>query len=205
MMTARKVCARLQDSETMVIFTNVLSGTSGLIGKAARQFKKSEWQRLIPGEAFALRWDHQSNMATPHPTAMTVASWQYAPDPLKSRAKVKGRFGSSTTDALCAAAKCGFFRSRQSANRNAYVFLLCCWMASERRSSQAAWSASANQPCAMSVNVCLVLRSVARAAPCCASFNGKFRAECLNAHWFMSLDDARRKCEAWRRDYKRAS
>jgi len=28
------------------------------------------------------------------------------------------------------------------------------------------------------------------------SFNGKFRAECLNAHWFMSLDDARRKCEA---------
>jgi putative transposase len=26
------------------------------------------------------------------------------------------------------------------------------------------------------------------------SFNGKFRAECLNAHWFISLDDARRKC-----------
>ena len=25
------------------------------------------------------------------------------------------------------------------------------------------------------------------------SFNGKFRAECLNAHWFMSRDDARRK------------
>jgi putative transposase len=33
------------------------------------------------------------------------------------------------------------------------------------------------------------------------SFNGKFRAECLNAHWFMSLDDAGEKCEAWRRDY----
>jgi putative transposase len=33
------------------------------------------------------------------------------------------------------------------------------------------------------------------------SFNGKFRAECLNAHLFMSLDDARRKCETWRRDY----
>jgi putative transposase len=33
------------------------------------------------------------------------------------------------------------------------------------------------------------------------SFNGKFRAECLNTHWFMSFDDARRKCEAWRRDY----
>jgi putative transposase len=33
------------------------------------------------------------------------------------------------------------------------------------------------------------------------SFNGKFRAECLNAHWFMSLDDAREKMEEWRRDY----
>lgn len=33
------------------------------------------------------------------------------------------------------------------------------------------------------------------------SFNGKFRAECLNQHWSMSLDDADRKCEAWRRDY----
>lgn len=33
------------------------------------------------------------------------------------------------------------------------------------------------------------------------SFNGNFRAECLNGHWFTSLDDARRKCETWRRDY----
>ena len=33
------------------------------------------------------------------------------------------------------------------------------------------------------------------------SFNGKFRAECLNTHWFMSLDDARSKLEEWRRDY----
>lgn len=33
------------------------------------------------------------------------------------------------------------------------------------------------------------------------SFNGKFRAECLNAHWFMSLDDAQQKCEAFRHDY----
>jgi len=32
-------------------------------------------------------------------------------------------------------------------------------------------------------------------------FTGKFRAECLNAHWFMSLEDAREKMEAWRRDY----
>jgi transposase InsO family protein len=33
------------------------------------------------------------------------------------------------------------------------------------------------------------------------SFNGKFRAECLNTHWFMNLDDARIKMEAWSRDY----
>lgn len=31
--------------------------------------------------------------------------------------------------------------------------------------------------------------------------NGKFRAECLNAHWFMNVSDAQRKCEIWRRDY----
>ena len=33
------------------------------------------------------------------------------------------------------------------------------------------------------------------------SFNGKFRAECLNTHWFMSLYDARSEMEEWRRDY----
>lgn len=33
------------------------------------------------------------------------------------------------------------------------------------------------------------------------SFNGKFRAECLNAHWFLTLEDARKKMEDWRRDY----
>jgi putative transposase len=33
------------------------------------------------------------------------------------------------------------------------------------------------------------------------SFNGRFRAECLNAHWFLSLEDARDKIEAWRQDY----
>lgn len=27
-------------------------------------------------------------------------------------------------------------------------------------------------------------------------FNGKFRAECLNTHWFMSLEDAVAKMEA---------
>jgi len=33
------------------------------------------------------------------------------------------------------------------------------------------------------------------------SFNGKFRDECLNEHWFSTLDDARRTIEEWRRDY----
>lgn len=28
------------------------------------------------------------------------------------------------------------------------------------------------------------------------SFTGRFRQECLNAHWFLSLEDARRKIEA---------
>jgi putative transposase len=33
------------------------------------------------------------------------------------------------------------------------------------------------------------------------SFNGRFRDECLNVHWFESLEDASRKIEAWRQDY----
>jgi putative transposase len=32
-------------------------------------------------------------------------------------------------------------------------------------------------------------------------FNGRFRDECLNTHWFLSLADARSKIDAWRRDY----
>jgi putative transposase len=33
------------------------------------------------------------------------------------------------------------------------------------------------------------------------AFNSKLRSECLNAHWFMSLADAREKLEDWRRHY----
>ena len=36
------------------------------------------------------------------------------------------------------------------------------------------------------------------------SFNGRFREECLNAHWFLSLEDAKRKIEAWRQYYNEA-
>jgi putative transposase len=35
----------------------------------------------------------------------------------------------------------------------------------------------------------------------CESFNGKFRDECLNAQWFIDLNDAREKIDAWRNDY----
>ena len=33
------------------------------------------------------------------------------------------------------------------------------------------------------------------------SFNGRIRQECLNQHWFLDLDDARRTVEAWRISY----
>jgi len=33
------------------------------------------------------------------------------------------------------------------------------------------------------------------------SFNGKFRDECLNQHWFGDLEEAREKIETWRQDY----
>lgn len=33
------------------------------------------------------------------------------------------------------------------------------------------------------------------------AFNGRFRTECLNTHWFLSLADAREKLEDWRRYY----
>jgi putative transposase len=33
------------------------------------------------------------------------------------------------------------------------------------------------------------------------SFNGRFRDECLNTNWFISLNHARSVIEAWRRDY----
>jgi transposase InsO family protein len=33
------------------------------------------------------------------------------------------------------------------------------------------------------------------------SFNGRLRDECLNEHWFTSLDHAKRVIETWRREY----
>jgi len=33
------------------------------------------------------------------------------------------------------------------------------------------------------------------------SFNGRFRDECLNTNWFLSLEDAREKIEVWREKY----
>lgn len=33
------------------------------------------------------------------------------------------------------------------------------------------------------------------------AFNGCFRAECLNQHWFMNLEDAQEEMEGWRKYY----
>ena len=33
------------------------------------------------------------------------------------------------------------------------------------------------------------------------SFNARLRLECLNEHWFLSLEDAQNKIDRWRRDY----
>ena len=35
------------------------------------------------------------------------------------------------------------------------------------------------------------------------AFNGRLREECLNENWFLSLEDARAKVEAWREEYNR--
>ena len=35
------------------------------------------------------------------------------------------------------------------------------------------------------------------------AFNGRLREECLNQNWFLSLEDAREKVEAWRQEYNR--
>jgi putative transposase len=37
--------------------------------------------------------------------------------------------------------------------------------------------------------------------PFIESFNGSFRDEYMNLNWFLSLDDAQKKIEAWRVDY----
>jgi putative transposase len=33
------------------------------------------------------------------------------------------------------------------------------------------------------------------------SFNSRFRQECLNQYWFLSLEDAQSKIKAWWNDY----
>ena len=33
------------------------------------------------------------------------------------------------------------------------------------------------------------------------TFNGSLRDECLNVHWFETMEDAKAIIEAWRRDY----
>jgi putative transposase len=39
--------------------------------------------------------------------------------------------------------------------------------------------------------------------PFIESFNGSLRDECLNVHWFLSVEDAQEKIGRWREDYNR--
>jgi len=39
--------------------------------------------------------------------------------------------------------------------------------------------------------------------PFIESYHGKFRGECLNMHWFLSVQDARQIIEAWRQEYNK--
>jgi transposase InsO family protein len=54
-------------------------------------------------------------------------------------------------------------------------------------------------------NLCLALHFIEPGKPVqnafIESFNGKFRDECLNQNWFVSLNDARQIIENWRVDY----
>ena len=35
------------------------------------------------------------------------------------------------------------------------------------------------------------------------SFNASLRKECLNSHWFQTLEEAKQKIEEWRKEYNR--
>ena len=41
--------------------------------------------------------------------------------------------------------------------------------------------------------------------PFIESLNGSLRDECLNIHWFLSLEDAQDKLDNWRREYDRGN
>ena len=36
------------------------------------------------------------------------------------------------------------------------------------------------------------------------SFNASFRKECLNQHWFFSIDDAKKKASSWQMEYNQS-
>jgi putative transposase len=52
------------------------------------------------------------------------------------------------------------------------------------------WRGSGLQPVRQTVDNCYV-----------ESFNGRLRDECLDIHWFLSIEDSRAKIEAWRMHY----
>ena len=48
---------------------------------------------------------------------------------------------------------------------------------------------------------CLGPQTTSTDNPFIEAFNGRLRAACLDQQWFLSLDEARRCLEEWRRDY----
>jgi putative transposase len=51
------------------------------------------------------------------------------------------------------------------------------------------------------VTLCLIEPAKPNQNAYIESFNGRFRDECLNEHWFTSLLHAEVVIEAWRREY----
>lgn len=72
--------------------------------------------------------------------------------------------------------------------------------------TRAAWPSTAQSALGSRIRAAWRAPALHRAREACAerlieSFNGKFRDEGLNEHWFMTLQEAQLVIEAWRREY----
>ena len=66
--------------------------------------------------------------------------------------------------------------------------------------SQNCYQNAVNVRRASSVNCCPSARNVPDSQKT-SPFNGTLRAECLDAHWFTTLAEAKQIIEAWRQEY----
>jgi putative transposase len=92
----------------------------------------------------------------------------------------------------------GRLHARVSGDRGRHIagrFASAPGVGSDRRRARAAWS----QERGVRLEFIQPGKPVQNAYV--ESFNGRLRDECLNANWFTSLTDARRKVETWRLDY----